>query len=512
MAEPPGGSQTGAMTLRILAVLALLFAASHAEAGGTLRFGLEFDPDVLDPARSGSYTDRIVFASMCDQLIDVDAKLNFVPQLATAWEWSPDNLALTLHLRPMYNSRTARRWTRPRFGELQTQPSRARKPAQTRVAAGRGCRCDRPADRAYPPLRPLCAAAVAAGQPARDDAFARASWARPDAIIAHPVCAGPFRFTQRIAQDRIVLDRFPGYWNAAAIDLDRIVFQLIVDTTVRLVNLQSGALDIVNRLGPTDVAAVHCERTAAPGHLAVDWLSAHLVQHRPPPGNDSPLARDPRVREAFEKSIDRGVINQVVMDGQFIPSNQTEPPGSRYWDPDYPVPPRDVEGAKALLRAAGTPHVAFTLLVANDPVNGQIGQVIQSMAAEAGFDVSVRQVESTAGLAQERAGDYQAAMVIWSGRPDPDQNISIWMGCTAFLNWGQYCNKSLDALFVRGASITDPAQRVPVYHEIQDIAQRDRSHLVLFHFKWLWGMSDKVDGFVPMPDGITRPTGLRLKN
>ncbi len=76
-----------------------LAAAGAAQAAGTLRVGLDFDVDTLDPARSNSYIERIINLSMCDQLMDVDAKLAIVPELATAWEWSPDHLALTLHLR-----------------------------------------------------------------------------------------------------------------------------------------------------------------------------------------------------------------------------------------------------------------------------------------------------------------------------------------------------------------------------------------------------------------------------
>ncbi len=82
------------------ALLAPLSAAPMpAQAAGTLRFGLDFDLDTFDPARSGSYIERNVNLSMCDQLLNLDASLNLVPELATAWDWSPDRLALTLHLR-----------------------------------------------------------------------------------------------------------------------------------------------------------------------------------------------------------------------------------------------------------------------------------------------------------------------------------------------------------------------------------------------------------------------------
>src|ERR1700686_4221808 len=89
-------------TLKGLLLGALTIAASlggTAHAAGTLRFGLEFDPAVLDTAVNGSYTDRIGIGSMWLPFMDIDANLNYVPVLATSWEWAPDNLSLTQHLR-----------------------------------------------------------------------------------------------------------------------------------------------------------------------------------------------------------------------------------------------------------------------------------------------------------------------------------------------------------------------------------------------------------------------------
>src|ERR1700756_4715640 len=88
-------------TLRIAATaaLALLFC-SAAEAQTTLKIGLAEDPDVLDPTLARTYVGRIVFASICDKLFDIDEKLNFVPQLALGYETSPDGKAVTIKLRP----------------------------------------------------------------------------------------------------------------------------------------------------------------------------------------------------------------------------------------------------------------------------------------------------------------------------------------------------------------------------------------------------------------------------
>ena len=84
---------------RVLPFLLLtIFTAATANAQ-TLRVGLAEDPDVLDPTLARTFVGRIVFAAMCDKLFDIDEKLAIVPQLATGYEWSADNKALTIKLR-----------------------------------------------------------------------------------------------------------------------------------------------------------------------------------------------------------------------------------------------------------------------------------------------------------------------------------------------------------------------------------------------------------------------------
>jgi peptide/nickel transport system substrate-binding protein len=81
-----------------IATLSVLLAAPAA-AQTTLRIGIGSDPNVLDPAQSGSFVERVVFAALCDKLVDVAPDLSFRPELATRWDWAPDGRALTLTLR-----------------------------------------------------------------------------------------------------------------------------------------------------------------------------------------------------------------------------------------------------------------------------------------------------------------------------------------------------------------------------------------------------------------------------
>ena len=77
-----------------------------------------------------------------------------------------------------------------------------------------------------------------------------------DKFVAKPVCAGPFKFVERVAQEKIVLERFADYWDKDRIHIDRVTYFSIPDSTVRLANLRSGALDLMERLLATDIPTV----------------------------------------------------------------------------------------------------------------------------------------------------------------------------------------------------------------------------------------------------------------
>ncbi|HTB47319.1 MAG TPA: ABC transporter substrate-binding protein [Acetobacteraceae bacterium] len=488
---------------RVVLTLALTLTAGAALAQGTLRIGLNEDPDALDPARGGTFVGRIVFAAVCDKLIDTDAKNDFVPQLATAWSWSPDNLVLTLTLRdgvhfqdgaPMDAAAVAANLQRYRTAPESLRKSELKPVSSVEVVDPHTVRLH--LSQPYAPL--VAVLADRAGMMISPAALSG------DVTKTLP-CAGPFKLTERVAQDRIVVDRFPGYWNAPAIHLDRIIYEPQPDTTIRLVNLQAGQLDMVERLGPSDAGTVRKNpKLKLVGQTALAYYSISINL-----ANKGPLT-NPLVREALEDSIDRAALSQVVTDGQFIPSNQFEAPGSRYWDPDHPVPPRDIAKAKALLQQAGVLHPEFSLLVGNSSVEQQAGEVLQAMAKEAGFIVKLQTAEANAQVASARAGQYDATVVIWSGRPDPDGNVAIWLQCDGFLNWGKYCNPAFDALLAKARGVTDMAQRQAAYRQVVDLYLHDRPHIVLYHARWLWALSDKVSGFVPTPDGLIRPQGMAL--
>jgi len=495
-----------------LAALSLLLGSLAPGTAETLRIGMVGDPATLDPAQSASVTDRVALAAVCDKLIDLDTKLAYVPQLATKWSWSDDRLALTMSLRqgvvfhdgePFDADAVRFNFERNKGAPYSRRQSELKPIRAVSVLDAHTVRIE--LSEPYAPL--LAQLADRAGMMVSP----KAARALGEKLARHPVCAGPYKFLEWVAQDRIAFERFPEYWNAGAVSLDKVVFLPIPDDTVRLANLRAGGLQIIERVAPSDLATVRSDPRVKLYEAPSIGYRVLSINTNKGPAAHSALGASAALREAFELSLDRTIINQVAFDGLFIPGNQPEAPGTPFYAAALPPPPRDLERARALVAASGMARVPVDFLLSNDPLDARVAQIIQAMAGEAGFDVKLEVAESASLLARLKSGDYQLALLIWSGRPDPDANIAMWVACDGFINWGQYCDPRLDRILHDARSATDASQRARLYGQAAAIYLAARPYLFLYHLKWLWGVSAKLDGFVPHPDGIIRLQGLRFR-
>ena len=494
------------------ALASALLVASVAPAQ-TLRIGLREDPDVLDPTLARTYVGRIVFASLCDKLFDIDEQLRVVPQLATGYEWSTDNKALTIRLRPGV-----------RFHDGESMDAEAVKLSLDRHLTLQGSfrRSEINVVQSVAvvdpltvrlelsvPFAPLIAQLTDRAGMVMSPKALREAGAQ---FGSRPICAGPFRFVERIAQDRIVLERFEGYWDRANIHVEKVVFQPIQDTTVLLANLQAGQLDLVERVNPTDGAAIRRDRRlrlVGGDELGYNGITINV-------GNGerakTPLGQSARVREALELSIDRAVINQVVYAGEFVASPQWVPPTSPFFLRDLPMPSRDGARARRLLAEAGTPNPVVNLMIPNNPDLRQVGEVIQSMAREAGFEIRLQATEFASALQAAARGDFEAFLVGWSGRSDPDGNIYSFASCKGGQNDGRYCDPEVDRLLDEARAVPDAAARIAIYRKVAALyLERDRGRIYLWHRKNLFAHAARLQGLRLVPDGLIRPQGIRLQ-
>jgi len=491
--------------MRRLVLLALLACITPAAAQSTLTIALREDPDVLDPTLGSAYVSRIVYASMCDKLIDIDAHLRLVPQLATAWAYEdPTHLVLTLrdgvrfHDGEPFDAEAVRyKLNRDltlkgsmRVGEINAIQSMEvidrlhirlvlKQPSTPLLSML--------ADRAGIMISPKAAEAAGAN------------------FASKPVCAGPYQFDSRVAQDSIVLKRFPQHWDAANYHFDRVVFRPMPNASIRLANLQSGTVDLVEQILPSDVAIVRKDpklKLAIGDGLTYLGINFNLANG---PAANTSLGQSRLVRQAFEAALDRNALNQVVYDGLFSPTIQANPPSSAFYFEDLKPPAQDLPRARALLKEAGVKlPVPVTLSLPNQPDSAQIGEIIQAMAAEAGFEVKLRVLEFASSLQAGYAGDFQAYLIGWSGRVDPDGNMWQQLHSGATFNYGRWSNPEADSLLDHARVVPDVEGRRTLYRAFWNIERQDLPLVYLWTAKNVVGMKAGLTGFQQVPDGLIR--------
>jgi peptide/nickel transport system substrate-binding protein len=500
--------------LRVAAAVAALFVslAPGVHAQTTLRIGLAEDPDMLDPTLGRTYVGRIVFAAFCDKLFDIDEKLNIVPQLALSHETSADGKEMTIKLRPgvkfhegePFNAEAAKFSLERHL----TMPTSFRKPelaALDHVDVVDPLAIKLVLKAPYSPL--IAQLTDRAGMMVSP----KAAKAEGDKFGQHPVCAGPYKFVERVQQDRIVFEKFADYWNKDSVFIDRIVYLPLVDATVRLANLKSGGLDLIERLLATDIKAVQGDsklKLSTAIELGYQGVTLNIGKDKA----KGPLSQSAKVRQALDLSIDREAINQVVFNGESKSGNQWVSPDHPYYQEAFPMRPRDVAKAKELLKEAGVAGpVGVDFMVPKGAEIEAVAQVIQSMAAEAGFEMKIRVTEFATSLKQVEAGEYQAYMLNWSGRIDPDGNSYIFLKTNAPQNYSAWSNPEADKALDEGRLITDPAQRKAVYEKLTKAVLDEEPIIYLYHRKLLIAHTTKLEGYKQMPDGLVRVIGLKLK-
>ena len=501
--------------LRIAAVAAIVaLACGTAAAQTTLRIGLAEDADILDPTLARTYVGRIVFASICDKLFDIDEKLNVVPQLALSHETSADGKTVTIRLRPGVKfhdgeafDAEAAKYSLERHMTMSGSTRRAEISAIDHIEVVDPLTIRLALKTPYAPLIAQLtdrAGMMVAPQAAKDAG---------DKFGLRPVCAGPYRFVERVQQDRIVVEKFADYWNRDNVHIDRIVYLPIVDATVRLANLKSGGLDIAERMLATDIKDIRADkrlRLASALWLGYQGVTINVGDN--PRAKATPFGRLAKVRQALSLAVDRDAINQVVFNGEFVPGNQWVNPEHPYYQKAFPVQPRDVAKAKALMREAGvTAPFTVDFMVPKGAENEAIAEMIQAMAKDIGIDMKIRVTEFATSLKQAEAAEYQAFLLDWSGRTDPDGNSYSHLTCKGPLNYSGQCVPEVDRLFDESRTISDVAQRKAVFEQLTQLILENDPIVYLYHRRALIGLSVRIEGYNQVADGMVRVVGLRVR-
>jgi peptide/nickel transport system substrate-binding protein len=494
-------------------------AGQAARSGGTLVVALSDEPDALDPTTARTLVGRAVFTSICEKLFDIDDKLAIVPQLASALpQISADGRTVTIKLRQGVKfadgttmDATAVKTSLDRHRTLDTSARKSELSSVSDVKAADPSTVVLTLDQPFAPL--VAQLADRAGMIMSPTAL-KAEGAN---FGAKPVCVGPFKFAGRVAQDHIDVVKDPNYYDAASVRLDKVTYKIIADSTTRFNNLKSGDVQVLDAVAPTDVDALTADsrlQLLTSESLGYQGITVNLGNVNgvgkaggPLPAKlTSAMATDPRVRQAFELSLDREAINKVVFQDKFTPACGPISPNSPFSsDAAQACAKYDPAAAKALLAQAGvkTPF-RISMIVGNTPAAARLGQAIQAQVKDGGFDLQLVPTEFASSLDQTDRGDYQLFQIGWSGRVDPDGNISNFVTALGSQNNNGYASSTVDSLLTKSRSTTDQATRTDLFGQVITELHKDLPIIYLYRLKNFTGVAKTVVGVQMYGDGLMR--------
>ncbi|WP_240771767.1 ABC transporter substrate-binding protein [Nocardia sp. CS682] len=484
--------------------------------GGDLVMGLSAEPDKLDPTTSSSLYTRYVMSSICQKLYDNDASGNLVPQLATALPTlSEDGLTVTIPVRTgikfadgaPFDAAAVQTSLQRHFSMKTSQRTSEMGP----IASIETADPTHVVIRYKKPFAPITAAlADRAGMIMSPVALAKDEGKN---FSDNPVCVGPFKFVKRIPQTSIVVERDPLYYDAKNVHLDTVTYRIMADANIRASNLRSGDIQVADTISPQDVDALAKDpdlnllETGSLGFQGI-YLNIGNVDGvgKPAKPIDSPLAKNAKVREAFSLSIDRQTLVNTVFNNWFEPACSAIVPKSTYATPaGIACPPYDPQRSKQLLTEAGVqlPY-PITLQVTNSQDQLRYAQALQANVAEGGFDLKIVPAEYSTLLDVQKRGTYEALLLGWSGRLDPDANMTRFLSTGSGGNYGGFSSPKLDELLSQAARTTDTAKRAELYGQATQIIQQENPYLYTYRIRVLTVHTKRVTGIEAYADGVVR--------
>lgn len=360
-----------------------------------------------------------------------------------------------------------------------------------------------------------------------------------DSPPATIITSGPFMVSAVTPGERIEYARNTHYYKKDSAGtqlpyLDGLSIEIVPDANNTFVRLGQGAIDLADRIRPTDFAEFAQGQTdirafdAGPG-LGID----HIILNQNPSGPDgtplnNPQRRawfaDKRFRQALAMAIDRESIANVTLQGLATPAPGFVSPGNRVWlNSNLPKISYDVKAAEQRLEQAGfkkggTPDapiltdaqnnpVEFTLLVpAENEPRKLMAAVVQQDLAKLGIKMQVVPLDN-AGV-QERllkTYDYDAILFGLSQTDiEPTSNASFLLSSGSTHQWrpkqktpATEWEARIDDLFDKQAAERDPQKRLALFSEIQSIMRDEMPVIPIVSRHVATAVTRKVGNYSP---------------
>jgi len=453
------------------------------------------EPEDLDPALAGDIDSSTYVLQIFSGLVGLNEKLEVVPDIAERWDVSDDGTVYTFHLRPgvtfhdgkpvtardvkysierscdpATGSRTASLYLDDIVGAKDKLEGKATEVRGVRVIDDHTVEIVIDAPKAYFLSKLTYHTAFVVDKANVESGSNWTDW---------PNGTGPFKLKVK-TPERIVLVKNPGYYGGE-IALEEVTYQIILGGS-SMTLYEQDQLDVVE-VGPADVERVLDPASPLNRELVVVpaldvWYVGFDTQQKP--------FDDVKVRQAFALATNRRGIVDVMFKKMRHEARGILPPGMPGYNESLEGLPFDPQKARDTLAASSyggpdsLPPIVFT--ISGSGGTNPLAEALVDMYKEyLGVEVQLQQVEQGFfdGLHEHK---YQMFMLGWiADYPDPQNFLDILFHSGTEGNNSRYANPSVDDLLEKARVEPDPARRMALYQQAEEIIVREAPWVPLFH-------------------------------
>lgn len=473
-------------------------AALEAKAGGTLTVVLDGEIDTIDPHKSVTIVGAQVWPNIFESLVKQTPNLDAVePLLAESWE-QPDDVTYIFKLRQGVKFHNGDDFTaedvKASFDRVMDEATGAsRRPDFLPVAAVEVVDDYTVKFTMSAPYGPFLSklenlAILPAGQtsdPAQE-----------------PIGTGPFKFKEWITGQSITLEKTPDYWQTGLPYLDSIVYRPIAEPSTRIVELQTGNVDVLNAVPAKDVATLEAD-----ANLTVH-RNAGVTRDHVGFNMESPIFKDnPNLRKAIAWAVDRETIANTILYGLAAPAQVAIP--TSHWAYNPAVEGAygfDLAKAKEYYDQADPKPTEITVKVSPTyPDQIKMAELMQPALKEIGIDLKIEQLEWSTWIDTVVVkGDYDMEIVLISGGSDPDDFFYQWHHTGEVFNIWRYSDPEMDSLLEQGRTTVAQDARKEIYYKIQEKLIEDVPLAHIIYRDQIMATNAAVQNFPMRLDSVLR--------
>lgn len=481
-------------------------AQPEATVGGDMVVGITVDPDTLFPWKATQFQAFRMLENVYDTLTAFDADLNVVPGLAESWEVSADGLAITFNLRQGVKFADGSDLD---SGDVKYSYEAIQDEANAAVARAtlNGVTSIDTPDANTVVLNLATADVGLLANLTTINLAIVSSDDNEEKLSTTTNGTGPFVLESRTAGQNVVLARNPNYWGDAT-PLDTLEFRVLPDEAAIAAAMSAGNVQLAVFSDPITARTITGDVTVR----TTPQLSYHALMLNARNGSMT----DKNVRLAVSCAIDRQAVLDTALLGEGSITGPITSPAFASDPSARPCPERDLAKAAEYLAASGNAGgLEMDAIVAQGLYAGavEIAQAVAAQLAEANITLNLEVLESGTYIDRWIAGDFESAIALNGGRPDPDGMYGRYFPSTGNLNQvSGYSSDSMDQLFADGKVESDPAARKAIYAAVSKELEDNAVWVWMFSGYTYTATADSITGFVPMTTGswqYLRTSGLK---